>query len=92
ILENGQYNKSWKHIHMMPNEVLQAAKDLQAKRLLPVHSAKFALAQHDWDEPLKTITALNSTINFPLLTPMIGEAVYLKNMKQQFSHWWTNVN
>jgi ABC-type spermidine/putrescine transport system permease subunit I len=30
-LENGQYNKSWKHIHMMPNEVLQAAKDLGAK-------------------------------------------------------------
>jgi len=91
ILENGQYNKSWKHIHMMPDEVLQAAKDLQAKRLLPVHSAKFVLASHDWDEPLKTITALNEKINLPLLTPMIGEAVYLKNINQQFSKWWTNV-
>lgn len=91
ILENGQYNKSWKHIHMMPHEVLQAAKDLQAKRLFPVHSAKFALAQHDWDEPLKTITALNATLNFPLLTPMIGEAVYLKDSKQTFSAWWTHV-
>ena len=65
---------------MMPDEVLQAAKDLQAKRLLPVHSAKFVLASHDWDEPLKTITALNEKINLPLLTPMIGEAVYLKNI------------
>ncbi len=91
ILENGQYNKSWKHIHMMPHEVLQAAKDLQAKRLFPVHSSKFALAIHDWDEPLQTITSLNSTINLPLLTPMIGEAVYLKDTKQTFSQWWTKV-
>ena len=30
ILENGQYDKSWKYIHMMPEEVLQAAKDLNS--------------------------------------------------------------
>ena len=30
ILENGQYNHSWKYIHMHPNEVLQAGKDLNA--------------------------------------------------------------
>ncbi len=29
FLENGQYDKSWKYIHMTPNEVLQAAIDLQ---------------------------------------------------------------
>src|SRR5690606_4424149 len=28
ILENGQYDRKWKYIHMMPDEVLQAAKDL----------------------------------------------------------------
>jgi L-ascorbate metabolism protein UlaG (beta-lactamase superfamily) len=26
ILENGQYDKSWKYIHMMPDEVVRAAK------------------------------------------------------------------
>ena len=31
ILENGQYDKSWKHIHLMPDEILKAAKDLNAK-------------------------------------------------------------
>ena len=31
ILENGQYDKSWKYIHMIPEEVVQAAKDLNAK-------------------------------------------------------------
>ena len=91
ILENGQYNKSWKYIHMIPAEVLQAARDLNARRLLPVHSSKFKLGNHDWDEPLKTITALN-TDNQSILTPMIGQQVNLKDTTQQFTHWWEGVN
>ncbi len=92
ILENGQYNKRWKHIHMMPEEVIQAAKDLHAKRLLPVHSSKFALALHSWDEPLKKITELNSNANLPILTPIIGEQVNLKDSTQKFSQWWKDIN
>jgi len=71
---------------MTPEQVLQAAKDLGAKRLLPVHSSKFALSTHDRDAPLKTISELNSG-NMQLVTPMIGQAVYLKNTRQQFVEW-----
>src|SRR5690606_1032338 len=39
ILENGQYSKYWKHIHTLPHEVLQAAADLNAKNVFPVHSS-----------------------------------------------------
>ncbi|MBA4053377.1 MAG: MBL fold metallo-hydrolase [Marivirga sp.] len=92
ILENGQYDKSWKYIHMMPDEVLQAAKDLNAKTLFPVHSSKFVLANHAWDDPLKQITEFNKTINMPLLTPIIGEQVNLKDSLQTFPHWWTTIN
>lgn len=91
ILENGQYNEAWHAIHTLPNEVLQAAQDLQAKRLFPVHSSKFALANHSWDEPLRTITALNKELNFPLITPIIGEPVRLKDTTQTFSEWWKDV-
>lgn len=91
ILENGQYNTSWKYIHMMPDEVLQAAKDLKAKRLFPVHSSKFALANHSWDTPLKTISELNKTIKQPLITPIIGEIVYLKDTAQIFKEWWVGL-
>jgi L-ascorbate metabolism protein UlaG (beta-lactamase superfamily) len=91
ILENGQYNTSWKYIHMMPNEVLQAAKDLKAKRLFPVHNSKFALANHSWDTPLKAITEFNKTVNQPIITPMIGEPVYLKDTAQIFSEWWAGL-
>ncbi|HUZ59202.1 MAG TPA: MBL fold metallo-hydrolase [Hanamia sp.] len=91
ILENGQYNKNWKYIHMQPFETLQAAKDLQAKRVFPVHNSKFPLSTHPWDEPLKTITELNKNVNINLATPMIGEEINLEDPSQQFSKWWEGV-
>lgn len=92
ILENGQYNKSWKHIHMMPTEVMQAAKDLGAKRLLPVHSAKFSLSLHTWNEPLSRVTALGRETGMPVLTPMIGEVVRFDESNQVFAHWWEGID
>jgi L-ascorbate metabolism protein UlaG (beta-lactamase superfamily) len=92
ILENGQYDKSWKYIHMKPAETLMAAKDLGAKRLFPVHSSKFSLANHNWDEPLKTISALAPESGIKIITPLIGEAVHLKNTEQRFSPWWTTIS
>lgn len=92
IVENGQYNAAWKLIHTLPEEVLQAAKDLKATRLFPVHSSKFAEANHPWDEPLIRITKLNKTFNIPLVTPMIGEVINLKNEHQQFKQWWEGIN
>ncbi len=92
ILENGQYNTSWKYIHMMPEEVVKAAQDLRATRLFPVHSSKFSLALHAWDEPLKRITKAANKNRVSLVTPMIGEKVNLKDTTQTFSAWWTEVN
>lgn len=91
ILDNGQYDEAWKYIHHLPEDVLKAARDLNAKRILPVHSSKFVLGSHDWDEPLTQITELNQSYNIPLLTPMIGEAVQLKSNQQEFSAWWLQV-
>lgn len=91
ILENGQYNRNWRYIHMMPHEVLQAAKDLGAARVFPVHSGKFALSNHAWDAPLSTITELNKEAGLSVVTPMIGEVVNLKDKTQLFSEWWTRI-
>jgi L-ascorbate metabolism protein UlaG (beta-lactamase superfamily) len=46
LLENGQYNKAWKYIHMQPEETLQAGIDLRAKNVIPVHHSKFAMSSH----------------------------------------------
>ena len=88
ILENGQYDIKWKYIHMLPIEVLQAGKDLKAKRVFPVHSSKFAMANHAWYEPLTRVTQLNKSMHVPLVTPIIGEVVNLEDENQQFKQWW----
>ncbi|MEN2398576.1 MBL fold metallo-hydrolase [Flavobacterium sp. MC2016-06] len=90
LVDNGQYDIKWKYIHNLPENVIQAAKDLKTKRLFPVHSSKFALANHPWNEPLNRITELNQNETNPisLITPKIGELVELKNKNQQFQQWW----
>jgi L-ascorbate metabolism protein UlaG (beta-lactamase superfamily) len=88
LLECGQYNKNWRHIHMMPEETVQASLDLKAKRLMPVHWGKFALSMHDWDEPIVRAFAEAERLNQPLVTPKIGEIVYLEDHSQLFSNWW----
>jgi len=91
ILENGQYDKNWAYIHMNPKEVLQAAQDLNANKILPVHSSKFALSKHKWDNPLELITNYNKNININIITPIIGEEVNLNGDSQIFTKWWKNI-
>lgn len=88
ILECGQYHHNWKYIHMMPEELISAAEDLKAKKIIPVHWAKFALGQHDWDDPIIRVVAEAKRKNIEVLHPMIGEEVDLRNASQKFSEWW----
>ncbi|NNV55252.1 MBL fold metallo-hydrolase [Limnovirga soli] len=87
ILESGQYNPSWAHIHMMPEQTVQAAADLNAALLLPVHWAKFTLALHPWNEPVQRVLAHAAQLNIPVTTPKIGEPVII-NQAHPNSHWW----
>ncbi len=91
ILENGQYNEAWHYIHMLPEETLKAALNLKARRFLPVHSSKFALSRHSWDEPLSVLSGLNKSVGIPMVTPMIGQLVKLDIKEQVFSEWWRNI-
>ena len=78
ILENGQYNEEWKLIHMMPEQMSQAAKDLNAKKILTVHHSKYALARHPWDEPLQNAENMRNHDSLNVLIPEIGEIVKLE--------------
>ncbi len=90
LLECGQYNKSWKYIHSMPEQTVQAAIDLKTKFLMPVHW-KFALALHSWDEPIIRITNEAHRLNVPIIHPMIGELVDL-NIFCEKDEWWKELN
>ena len=90
ILENGQYNKSWANIHSLPHETAQAARELNTRAMVAVHWGKFTLALHNWDEPIEQLIQARRDGDPELLTPMIGEPVFL-GQNQEFSQWWRNV-
>ncbi|WP_421770177.1 MBL fold metallo-hydrolase [Emticicia sp.] len=88
MLENGQYNLLWHQIHTLPEETYLAAKDLKTKVLMPVHWAKFPLANHSWNEPIKRLKAAAAKdADLQLTTPMIGEPVVLDSLYPA-KVWW----
>jgi hypothetical protein len=44
-----------------------------------------------WDEPLIKIADSSGKLNIPLIMPMIGEPVRLKDNAQEFREWWKNI-
>ncbi|MCA0364910.1 MAG: MBL fold metallo-hydrolase [Bacteroidetes bacterium] len=91
ILENGQYNKAWPYIHILPEQFIKSAIELKAGRVLPVHSSKFALANHSWTEPLELLTQNNQKELINIATPKIGEPLMLNDKTQKFEKWWRSL-
>lgn len=56
---------------MMPEETAQAALDLKAKILIPVHRAKFALSLHPRNEPIERVLQKGQELGVIITTPMI---------------------
>jgi L-ascorbate metabolism protein UlaG (beta-lactamase superfamily) len=58
LMETGAYNVEWPHVHMQPEQTLQAHIDLKGRWLLPIHNGTFDLSMHAWHEPFDRILAL----------------------------------
>ncbi|MBQ7501878.1 MBL fold metallo-hydrolase [bacterium] len=93
LAENGQYDRSWHNIHLLPEETAQAAEDVQAKYVIPAHGGKFALSKHSWNAPYRDLAAASAGRNYRLLTPKIGQCVNLNDCREEdFSHWWEEMS
>ena len=83
LLECGQYGIHWPYIHLFPEQTVQAALDLKAKALFPVHWGKFSLSLHPWNEPIRRLKAAvdanPEAANLPITTPRIGEPVIINH-------------
>lgn len=90
ILECGQYNEAWHNIHMMPEETAQAAIDVKANHLLPVHWGKFSLSLHPWNESIERVTKHAEELGVSLTTPQIGEPIIIGEHYPK-SKWWREV-
>ena len=90
FLDSGQYNKKWREVHMMPEEAVKAAQDLNAKYHFPVHWGMFELALHNWDEPVRRVMAAQNDESVPVLTPKLGEMLQLPDPAAQ-TRWWESL-
>lgn len=88
MIECGQYNERWADIHMMPEESAQAALDLRAKVMMPIHWASFALAMHTWTDPVERVTLAAEGLGIPIITPRIGDLVALDELATFHERWW----
>ncbi len=87
MLECGQYSRYWPFIHMAPEETYQAAIDLQAKAVFPIHWAKYKLSIHPWKEPIERILNAGKNGEIKITTPRIGELFFL-NKSLPSIRWW----
>ncbi len=85
-LEIDAWNPGWPNIHLFPEEVVQAADDLQAKQILPLHWAVFDLALHPWHESIDMLKEAAQGKNVEILTPLMGEKLIPE--KTQTKKWW----
>ena len=75
---------------MMPEELITAATDLKAKKIIPVHWAKFVLGQHAWDDPITRVTAEAARQQVNMKAEMIGEKITLTSANH-INYWWTKL-
>ena len=89
MMECGQYNEKWANIHMMPEETAQAAKDVKAEVMMPIHWGAFTLALHDWTDPVERVTKKAVELKQKFFVPKIGASIWL-DQKQTFKNekWW----
>lgn len=85
LLECGQYNQPY--IHLGLGRPAQAAIDLQARLLQPIHWAKFPEAGHPWNEPIKTLLPAAQKLGMPVNVPRIGEP-YTLGDPPKTADWW----
>ncbi|MBS0373928.1 MAG: MBL fold metallo-hydrolase [Proteobacteria bacterium] len=87
MLEIGAFHPSWGDIHLGPDNALAAHALLGGGTLLPVHWGTFALAMHDWDEPIERLVRQAESRGAALLLPRIGEPLEPAQAGEQGS-WW----
>ena len=87
FLECGAYNERWSNIHMMPEETAQAAVDVKAKVLMPIHWAKYSLGMHTWKEPITRLSKKAVELNVELFTPRPGRIVRWPDSAAS-ERWW----
>jgi L-ascorbate metabolism protein UlaG (beta-lactamase superfamily) len=88
MMECGQYNAQWGQIHMLPEELPKAQKDLKGKSFMPIHWGAFKLALHKWTDPIDRLIQNPEVKELNMITPVIGESFIIGQDQLPQSQWW----
>jgi L-ascorbate metabolism protein UlaG (beta-lactamase superfamily) len=91
MLEIGAFHPSWGDIHLGADNALEAHALLGGGALLPVHWGTFALAMHDWDDPIERLVAQGAKRDVQLVLPRLGEAAE-PGQQRRVLPWWREVD
>ena len=75
---------------MDPEQAIEAHLSVRAGRMLPVSWGTFNIALHAWDEPIKRAVKAAHEQNVDLVTPRVGEVVFVGEPFSSHS-WWKEV-
>ena len=90
LVKIGEYDETWPFIHIDPEEAVQAHLDARGTLLVPVHWGTFNLAYHDWDEPIRRVTAAARGAGVAIGTPRPGGRV-VAGEPPPTEAWWEAV-
>ena len=83
MLEVGGFHPSWDHVHLGPDNALEALRMLGGGPFMPVHWGTFNLALHAWDYPAEALYAKH----IELLMPQLG-APFEPSHGLPRTAWW----
>ena len=90
MLEIGAFHPSWGHIHLGPDNALEALAMLGGGSFLPVHWGTFDLGLHPWDEPAERLLELAPGRDLHLLMPKLGAAIEPARV-ELVDPWWREI-
>lgn len=88
FIENGQYNMLWEDNHLFPEESVQAALRVRAKRWMPIHWGAYALSTHGWADSVRESQRHAKAHQLPMLTPIMGQVF---DRDTPTDAWWEKV-
>ena len=91
MLEIGAFHPAWGDIHLGPDNAVEALSLLGGGNFLPVHWGTFALAMHEWDQPIERVLELERQGGFRLLAPRLGEAIEPAH-DHRITPWWRAID
>jgi len=79
FMECGQYNIHWHHMHMYPEESVEASKLLNSKLCIPIHWGAYCLSNHSWNEPIVRYEKRAQELSVNYLIPELYKVYSINN-------------